>query len=159
MPFVLWWLQYAFYLKLKISLDMSNYTKYLSNYRSFSEIAYICLGRSSVFFINLLIAFCISGIVILYMSKIKFLTYISIILEPLCLALQRHWIRIRFITWRSPAKESFFYSSALSLTSSNGCKEKYPWAKIFKLFPICRSYITHSHFHNQSDIRINLWSE
>lgn len=41
-------------------------------YRSFSEIAYICLGRVSVFLINILIAICITGVITLYMSKFEF---------------------------------------------------------------------------------------
>ena len=41
---------------------------------SFSELCYMCFGRSSVYVINLLIAFVIFGILVLYMilfSKIS----------------------------------------------------------------------------------------
>lgn len=36
-------------------------------YESYSELAYLCFGRPSVFIINGLICFCVSGIVVLYM--------------------------------------------------------------------------------------------
>jgi amino acid permease len=36
-------------------------------FESLSELAYLCFGRTSVFLINILICFCVSGIITLYL--------------------------------------------------------------------------------------------
>lgn len=35
-------------------------------YESYSELAYLCFGRSSIFIVNGLICFCVTGVVALY---------------------------------------------------------------------------------------------
>lgn len=42
-------------------------SKDMYDVQSFSELCYMCFGRSSIYVINLLIAFVIFGILILYM--------------------------------------------------------------------------------------------
>jgi amino acid permease len=46
-------------------------TKDHLGYESYSELAYLCFGRSSVFIINGLICFCISGIITLYLILVS----------------------------------------------------------------------------------------
>ena len=51
-----------------ISANLLLRTKENLGYDSYSEIAYLCLGKSSLYALNLLMVICISGIVCLYMT-------------------------------------------------------------------------------------------
>lgn len=56
-------------LKSKDHLGYEYYLSFVNCFRSYSEIAFVCFGKTSVYIINLVIAFCIYGICILFMSK------------------------------------------------------------------------------------------